>query len=625
MTDPAAARTGRRRGGDLRPSDSYKPSLGPDQGTETAAAGGLTPASLQPLSLLARRRWTFAVLVAATQAMLTAALLRLLGYDGFDVLDGVLVATFLLSSLWPAIGFWNAAIGLFLATTDPDPERRVVPLRRPAADVRVAGRVALVLAIRNEEPEAPLSRLAAMLAALSRTADGARFEAFVLSDSSRPEIIAAEEALVADWRLKAVDAAAVHYRRRLTNSGFKAGNIRDFVDGAGEGFDLMIPLDADSAMTAETILWLVRLAEANPRVGILQSLVVGRPAFTLFARLFQFGMRHGMRAYTLGSAWWLGDCGPYWGHNAVVRLAPFREHCLLPVLPGPPPFGGPILSHDQVEAVLMRRGGYEIRVIPRECGSYEENPPTLLDFLKRELRWCQGNLQYLRLLTLPDLRPTSRVQLVLAILMYLGAAAWIAFVAAGTLQVFFPEATSAPFPAALGLAMFAAVLVMSLAPKLAGIADTALRAEERQRYGGGPRLLLSAVAEILMSTLIAPVMAVAETLFMLGLPFGRRVTWDAQTRAGAGMPWGRAIRRLWPEVVAGALLAGVLARYAPAALPWASPMIAGLVFAPAIAVLTASPALGRWACRHGVGAVPEEYEPVPETARPQVRQDEPIG
>ena len=158
----------------------------------------------------------------------------------------------------------------------------------------------------------------------------------------------------------------------------------------------MLPLDADSLMSGEAILRLVRIMQAHPKLGILQSLVVGAPSASAFARIFQFGMRHGMRAYTMGSAWWIGDCGPFWGHNALVRIAPFAEHCHLPILPGQPPLGGHVLSHDQVEATLMRRAGYEVRVLPDESGSWEENPPTMFEFSTRDLRWCQGNMQYLQ-------------------------------------------------------------------------------------------------------------------------------------------------------------------------------------------------------------------------------------
>ena len=171
------------------------------------------------------------------------------------------------------------------------------------------------------------------------------------------------------------------------------------------------------------------MMQAHPKIGILQSLVVGMPSASAFARIFQFGMRHGMRSYTMGQAWWVGDCGPFWGHNALVRIKPFHEQCDLPMLPGKPPLGGHVLSHDQVEATLMRRAGYEVRVLPEERGSWEENPPTMLEFARRDVRWCQGNMQYLKLLDLPGLYPMSRFQLVWAILMFIGIPAWTLMIA----------------------------------------------------------------------------------------------------------------------------------------------------------------------------------------------------
>ena len=191
----------------------------------------------------------------------------------------------------------------------------------------------------------------------------------------------------------------------------------------------MLPLDADSLMSGDQIVRLTRMMQAHPKIGILQSLVVGMPSSSAFARIFQFGMRHGMRSYTMGQAWWVGDCGPFWGHNALVRIKPFHEQCDLPMLPGKPPLGGHVLRHDQVEATLMRRAGYEVRVLPEERGSWEENPPTMLEFARRDVRWCQGNMQYLKLLDLPGLYPMSRFQLVWAILMFIGIPAWTLMIA----------------------------------------------------------------------------------------------------------------------------------------------------------------------------------------------------
>ena len=559
------------------------------------------------------RRLAFAGLVVGTLAGLTAAMAAILAHGGFGVLDGVLLAAFLMSAPWTVIGFWNAVIGVCVLHLARNPEGLIAPFARladPAAPV--AGRIAVAMAARNEDPARAFARLAAMRDDLDASGFGHRFDVFLLSDSSRPEVIAAEEAGFAAWRAGLVDPSSVRYRRRPENTGFKAGNIRDFLERFGDGYDFFVPLDADSLMTAATILRLVRIAEAHPRLGILQSLVVGLPAPSLFARLFQFGMRHGMRSYTAGSAWWHGDCGPFWGHNAVIRVVPFRDHCRLPTLPGRPPLGGPVLSHDQIEAAMMRRAGYEVRVLAEECGSYEENPPALPDFLKRDLRWCQGNMQYFRLLALPGLLPTSRVQVLLAIQMYLGAAGWTVFILVSALKAFEPAAAGGePFPRGLGLAMFATVFAMSLMPKAMGVLDALLRPAERRGYGGAGRLVGGALLEFAASTLIAPAVAAAETIFMAGLPFGRRVGWEGQKRDGYRLTWRQAFLGLWPQVLLGAGIAMALAVAAPSVLPWAAPVVAGLVLAPVFAVITALPSLGRWAARTGLCAVPEETAPPP--------------
>ena len=225
--------------------------------------------------------------------------------------------------------------------------------------------------------------------------------------------------------------------------------------------------------------------QANPRLGILQTLVTGQPAESAFARIFQFGMRHSMRTHTIGIAWWQGPSGPYWGHNAIIRLQPFIAHCRLPLLPGRPPLGGPVLSHDQVEAALMRAAGYEVRVIADEFESWEENPPSLPDFIKRDLRWCQGNMQYLRLLARPGLKPMGRFQLVNAIFMYLGAPFWILMLAAGLAAALMPTPSgAAQFPAALAFALYFATLAIGFAPRVLGVIDILLQPARRAAYGG---------------------------------------------------------------------------------------------------------------------------------------------
>jgi membrane glycosyltransferase len=582
-----------------------------DAGAERVVDGrAWTPAGLQPRAVVARRRMVMASLVLGTLAALTAGLTVLLGHGGWSALDFVLLATFLLSTPWTVIGFWNAVIGFSILHFTRDPFARVAPfLAHARPDDPITAQVALALCIRNEDPDKVFARLSVMRRALDATAWGGQFTVCVLSDSSRPEIIAAEEAAIARLAAAARDPTAVRYRRRAENTGFKAGNIRAFVDAVGDEFEFMITLDADSLMSADAMLELVRVMQRLPRLGILQGLVVGRPAESGFARIFQFGMRHGMRSYTTGSAWWHADCGPYWGHNAAIRVDAFREHCRLPVLPGKPPLGGPVLSHDQIEAAMMRRAGYEVRVLAREGGSFEENPPALPDFLKRDLRWCQGNMQYFKLLDLPGLRPVSRLQVLLAILMYMGAAGWVAFILASAVKVLEPATAAEPFPIAFGIAFFVVIFAMSLAPKLAGLADILVRREERARYGGGARLVAGGAIEFVASTLMAPAVALADAIFMVGLLFGRRVGWDGQKRDGYRLGWAHALKGLWPQMVFGLAVAGLLGAVMPAVLPWAAPMLAGLIGAPVFAVATASPAFGRFLAIRGLCAIPEEFTP----------------
>src|SRR5260221_802082 len=285
---------------------------------------------------------------------------------------------------------------------------------RVAAVAPIAGRVrgdepitastAILVCIRNEPPARVIRCLAPMMEGLAAPGVGERFHLYILSDTSDLVIAAGEQedfaSVATAWR----DRIAVTYRRRSLNAGFKAGNIRDFCDRWGSRHDYALVLDADSVMTANAVLRLVRIMQVAPRLGILQSLVIGMPSTSAFARLFQFGMRLSMRSYTIGSAWWQGDCGPYWGHNAIVRLAPFMRHCHLPILSESALVSGHVLSHDQVEAVLMRRAGYEVRVLAEGSGRLQQNPPAVVEFIRRDPRWCPGHMQDWQFLVVPRLR-----------------------------------------------------------------------------------------------------------------------------------------------------------------------------------------------------------------------------
>jgi membrane glycosyltransferase len=571
-----------------------------------------TPAGLQATATLLRRRALVLTLNVATWAGMLGWAAAILVAGGWTFVDCVLLACFAVGLPWPVLGFWNAVIGLAKLHGRRNGLHEVAPFLDAANEpAPLTVSTAVLMTLRNEDPVRALLRLQTVKASLDKTGEGMRFSYFVLSDTDRADVVAAEEEAVTAWRKNDPERDRIVYRRRTENTGFKAGNVRDFCRRWGADFDLMLPLDADSLMTGDAIVRLVRIIQAYPKLGILQSLVVGTPSSSAFARLFQFGMRHGMRAYTMGQAWWVGDCGPYWGHNALVRIAPFAAHCALPLLPGSPPLGGHVLSHDQVEATLMRRAGFEVRVLPVEGGSYEDNPPDALAFIHRDVRWCQGNMQYLKLLRLPGLQPISRFQLLWAILMFIGIPAWTLIIALLPFAAWDAQ-MSADFPVASAKALYITFLLMYLAPKLAGLIDAVLTPGEVARFGGPMRFASSAALEVMFSFLQGAVTTIRTSLFMLGLVFGKSIVWSGQSRDATGVSWRAASQALWPQLVFGLIICSVLQAISPATLLWSLPLTAGYLLAIPFTVLTANPALGLAMRRGGIAAIPEDIKPPPE-------------
>ena len=555
---------------------------------------------------LAARRWLVLGLNTVTVLALFAVMVSFFAPLGITWTEVALLSCFALTLPWLSIGFWNSVMGLVLdfrhgarAATHVTPA-----LTRVTGDEPLTARVAIVMPLRNEDPDASIDRMRRLEAEIAQSPWAGRFSYHILSDTDAPGIALKEEARVAQWRATRPNAR-IQYRRREDNTGYKAGNIAEFLHSPEGESDFFLPLDADSEMGAETVFRLIRVMQASPEIGMLQSLVTGLPSRSLFTRVFQFGMRHGMRSFTLGSAWWQGDCGPNWGHNVLIRTAPFRTHCMLPELPGRGPLSGPILSHDQLEAVLIRRAGYEVRVMAEESQSFEENPPSLVDFIRRELRWMNGNLQYLRLLGMPGLKPVSRIQLVLAILMYVSAPAWMAFILIGAAMMALPGQLNA-VPAVTGLALFATILTLSLSPKIMGLAQVLARPERRAAYGGGTRVAIGGLIEMVFSMLTAPIVALALTRFAIGLMFGQRIGWSAQQRSRDRLEWSEAARVLWPQSVIGLALCVWFATFAPWALIFGAPILLALGGAIPIAVLSAQPSLGRWSRRTGLFDIPED-------------------
>lgn len=421
----------------------------------------------------------------------------------------------------------------------------------------------------------PLGRL---LADLRSEPEESRFTLAILSDTPDGQDAKREAAAVADFS-NGRPPETVFYRRRMRNTGFKAGNLMDFLDRDATGFDFALVLDADSVMSADRVRGLVRIMQADPELAILQPTVGGHGAASAFARLFDFGHRASVRVWATGQAWWQGPEGPYWGHNALIRIVPFRTHCRLPLLPD----GSAILSHDHVEAALLHAAGWAVRVLPDDEGSAERHPPDLVALLDRDVRWAAGNMQYRHLLRRRNLGGVGRFQMLQAILHYALAPLWFGLLPLAALSAATGGGGGTPRLALL--ALLATCFLCLHLPKLGGHAETLLRGG-----GAGRGLLLRRIAgDMLFGLLLDPPAALDRTTTVWRLALGRRSVWAPQRRDADGIAWSKALRRFGPHTLVGILLLLAFAYAGWFALLVCLPAATGLVLAVPFCVLTAKP------------------------------------
>jgi membrane glycosyltransferase len=549
------------------------------------------------------RRSFFAALVAAIALLLLWLTWRALAPGGVNPAEVLILGCVALVTPWAALSATNSIVGLAILLLSRDPPGVVLPALQRARPGPPQRLTALAVCIRNEDMHAVLPPLDRLLDGLEAEGAGDRFRLWLLSDTQDRQAAAAEqEAITAFVASRAGRNASVHYRRRAESTAFKAGNVMDFLDHHAGEAEFFITLDADSVMTPRAVLRLVAIMEADPRLGIVQQLIVGRPATAAFPRLFQFGMRAGMRSWATGQAWWQLDAGPYWGHNAIIRCAPFRQHARLEPLPD----GSRILSHDMVESARLQAAGWRVRCLPEEDGSLEANPPAMPEFMRRDERWGAGNMQYWKLLRLGGFTAMGRLQLVQAILLFLGAPLYAAILLLAAVNAMTDGGAGTPM-GALALAMLAHWLCY-FSPKLSGYAQALIQRPVAARYGGRTAFARGALAEIGFMQLFEPLSTLNKALFLATLPFGRRTGWAPQNRADRGIAWGDAARLLWPHTLIGLALTAGFASVSLPALLLALPFTLGMILAVPLCVLSADPRLSAWLRERRIAATPEELE-----------------
>ncbi len=546
--------------------------------------------------------------------------------NGPHPLGLLVLALFVVLFAWIALAFTSAlggfasllgrgGLGLGISRDGPLPE--------------LGTRTALLLPTYNESPSRVMAGLSAIHDSLQATGRLPWFDLFILSDTTDPDVWLEEEAAFLALREATGGHDRIFYRRRAKNTERKAGNVGDWVRRWGGAYPQMVTLDADSVMDGATLVRIAAAMERHPGVGLIQTLPVIVNGSTLFARMQQFAGRVYGPLIAHGIAWWHGPDGNYWGHNAVIRTAAFAEEAGLPVLEGRRPIGGHILSHDFVEAALMRRGGWAIHMVPGLPGSFEESPPSLTDIAVRDRRWCQGNLQHAGVLPARGLHWVSRLHLLMGIGSYVTAPLWLVFLLCGilvSLQERFvrPEyfgGTKLLFPRwpqvdpVLARGVFIGTMAVLLAPKLLAYVALLFNPSDRRGAGGALRALVSLLVETVIGGLIAPVAMLVQTGGVISILAGRDSGWNAQRRDDGAIPLAVVWAGYWRYTAFGLVLAGIAWAVSPALFAWMSPVLLGLLLAVPLVSLTAGRRAGLALRRLGLLRIPEEAAPPAVLAR----------
>jgi membrane glycosyltransferase len=552
---------------------------------------------------LAFRRWLFLALTLSSTAAAVSKLLSVLQAGGLTIGESLFLFLFAILFGWISMAFWLALFGAVAQLENV----RLLPLDESSHGENPSP-TAVLMPVYNEDVTRVFSGLQAIYESVQRAGEQ-RFDFYILSDSTDPAHWVAEELAWEKLRRALPPDAKLFYRHRHRNIGRKSGNIQDFCENWGSLYNYMVVLDADSLMTGETLGHIRRLMDANPRTGLIQvpAGLVGR--HSLFARIQQFASSVYGPTFSSGLAFLQGPDGNYWGHNAIIRVRAFLQHGGLPKLSGKPPFGGEIMSHDFVEAAFLRRAGWDVWMAPDLGGSFEEPPPSVYDFLKRDRRWAQGNLQHARVLVAQGIRLPNRLHMVVGVMSYLSSLLWFLMLIVSAVALV-PYQVSAVDKLAL-LQLVLATVILLYAPKFLAVGIALRHTETVRAHGGTGAVLRSVLYESLFSTLFAPIVMLSHSWYVISILLGISTGWGAQARDDRALPLWFVIRHYWVHTMIGAGCTWLLWRFMPGDLPWYALLLLGLWLAIPLVRVTSSFRLGAWAARRGLFLVPSETVKLP--------------
>lgn len=537
---------------------------------------------------------------------------EVLSTNQITYLQWLFLGLFCINFTWISFAFTQASLGLIV---------KLSPLHFKRKEVEAEGVTAILLPVYNEDPVRIRASIQAMHADLNKKAPG-KFAFFILSDTNRAEESIKEKQTFYPLLNQDENGCPTYYRRRLNNAERKAGNVADWVTRFGNNYECMIVLDADSLMSAECLLSLSQRMAAEPSLGLIQTLPTIIRANTLYSRIQQFANQCFGPIYAAGLTTWHGNASNFWGHNAIIRTKAFAEACGLPILPGKAPFGGHVMSHDFIEAALLRRAGWGVRFDTDLQASYEEAPPSLIDVMVRDRRWCQGNLQHKAFVKAKGLHFVTRMHLMTGIFSYFSAVFWFALIAVGfALAVqahfvrpeyfnnlsLFPNWPVFDFEKARSLFVLSMALI--LAPKVYGWLNALLHWRQCRKFGGPILLTLDTLLEILVSALYAPILMFSQFLVVMDVLKGRDSGWKPQSRDDGANTWSETARAHVYHTLFGILMATSAYFLGPQLFLWSLPITFGLIFSIPLSWLSGGAKRGNFVSKLGFLKGPEERRP----------------
>lgn len=506
------------------------------------------------------------------------------------------------------VGFWTALFGVWLMNRPkPDPLDLWRTLKPEDLEEDITASTAIIMPVFNEDVTRVFEGLRAIYLSLEQTGQSKNYDFFILSDSNQTSQWIEEETAWLELCRQLNAFGRIFYRKRRKPINRKSGNVSDFCRRWGKRYRYMLVLDADSLMSGGLLTSMVRIMEKNPGIGILQTFPKQIGAETLLGRVMQFSQALYGPPFMAGLDYW--QCGEanFWGHNAIIRLEPFIKNCALPPLPGKEPFGGHILSHDFVEAALMRKAGYAVRLLNTNRGSYEEGPPTLVDMLKRDRRWCQGNMQHFWLLFAKGWHPMSRLNFLHGILSYASSLLWFLFLVFSTFLAATRQPHANPQSILAEQILLGVTLMLIFLPKITILLDEVITGRLFNPLKGRFQTFMSSMADTVIFTLMAPVLMIFHSQFVVYTVLGKGVRWVTQRRkVEGGVDWMEILLTFWSVTVL-ALAWGTIGWFvSPSFLLWISPILIALFLAIPVAGLVSGSGSGY---RLGLFVTPEEAEP----------------